>query len=153
MSVAYLDERHLSRKRLDQLEVHLGPYFAPPVYHALRPTGEAGHDRQSTPCTAFPAKRLHLRGSAGASCVADAEGERVVGDLEFQFDSVATAAPVMDRVRNKFARHEQNILHPLPVDPAVAEDARQKLSSLSDRLWFGYERCPLHRFTDLSRHV
>jgi hypothetical protein len=92
------------------LEVHLGPDFAPPVYHALRPTGEARHERQATPCTAFPARRLHLRGGTGPSGVADAEGERVVGDLVFQFDSVAAAASVTDRVRNEVARHEQQ--HP-----------------------------------------
>ena len=108
---------------IESLEVHLGLDFAPTVYLVLRPPGEAGHDRQSTPCTAYGVDRAYLRRRAGVSGIAHTEGQSVINELEFQFESVALAASVTDRVRNEFARHEQSVLHALPVDSAAAECA------------------------------
>ena len=45
----------------------------------------------------------------------------MIDELKFQFDPVAPAASVTNRVRNELARHEQYVLHVLPVDPAAAE--------------------------------
>jgi hypothetical protein len=109
-----------------------------------------GDDRQSTPCRSFRTEREDVRLPA-ASGIADAEGKSVTDELELQFDPVALAAPVQDRVRNQLARHEQNVLHALPVDPAPVKCASQLLPRLADRLWVGTEgHRPLQGFTNLS---
>ena len=89
----------------------------------LRPTGKAGHDRQPTPRTAFRVDRADLRRRAGVSGIAHTQGQSVIDELELQFEPVALAASVTDRVRNELARHEQSVLHVLPVDSAAAEYA------------------------------
>jgi hypothetical protein len=104
-----------------ELQVHLSPDFAPPTYFVLRPAGEAGHDRQATPATPFRARRKGARNGAGTSGIADAERQSLMDELKLQFDPVALAAPVTDRVRYELARHEQNVLHVLPVETASAE--------------------------------
>ena len=106
-----------------ELQVHLGPDFAPPTYFVLRPAGEAGHDRQATPATSFRPRREGVRNGVCASGIADAERQSVMDELKLQFEPVARAAPVTDRVRYELARHEQNVLHVLLVETASAERA------------------------------
>jgi hypothetical protein len=108
---------------LSNLQIHLGPDFAASTHFVLGPAGEAGHDRQSTPGGAFRAERLGARQGASASGIANAQRESVVDKLKLHFDPVALAAPVTDRVRNELARHEQSVLHVLPVDPASTKCA------------------------------
>jgi hypothetical protein len=58
---------------------------------------------------------------ARSSSIADAEGQSVVDELKLQFDLVALATSVTDRVRHKLARHEQGVLYVILVDPGSAK--------------------------------
>jgi hypothetical protein len=69
----------------------------------------------------FCPERAGARHGAPTSSIANAQGESVLDELKLHFDPVALAASVTDRVRDELARHEQRVLHVLPVDPASAE--------------------------------
>jgi hypothetical protein len=96
-------------------------YTSISAHFVLGPAGETGHDRQAPPRTAFLVAREDLGHGVGSSSIADAEGEPVLDELKLQFDAVAPATAVADRVRHEFARHEEGVLHVTLVDPASAE--------------------------------
>jgi hypothetical protein len=88
--------------------------------------GEACDDRQPAARGAILAGREDMRDPAGATSVADAQEELVVADLELELDLVAAVASVKDRVRDQFARHDQNVVYALPIDPAVTQGSPQR---------------------------